>query len=138
MARPSSPRPRPFRLQDPLTPHARKASYFPRQRDAVIQESPNEELVEESLPFSTRYMNMLLQLDTISIFHNILAAASTWLLLAGFVFLPGTFTSIANSHTLQTGVGNARTTMVKAAQNLPLLGIAAVCCGVGLIGMSYL
>jgi hypothetical protein len=71
-----------------------------------------------------RRMSMLLELDAISMLHNILAGAFTWLLLAGFVSLLGNFTSIVNSHTLQTGAGKATETVIRAAQNLPLLGIA--------------
>jgi hypothetical protein len=43
---------------------------------------------------------MLLELDTISTLYSILAGVCTWLLLAGFVSLPGAFTSIANSRSL--------------------------------------
>jgi hypothetical protein len=43
---------------------------------------------------NTQYMNMLLALDGIPRLHNMLAAFFTWILLAGFVLLPGTFTSL--------------------------------------------
>jgi hypothetical protein len=76
---------------------------------------------------------MLLKLDKIPTLHNILAGAFAWLLLAGFVVIPGTFTSIVNSRTLQTGAGKAGKAVVKTVQNLPLLGVAGACC---LIGVS--
>lgn len=51
----------------------------------------------------TRYMNMLLALDTIPRLDNMLSSFFTWILLAGFVLFPGTFTSIQN---LGQNVGN--------------------------------
>ena len=45
----------------------------------------------------TRYVNMLLALDDISSLFNILSAFFTWILLAGFVLLPGTFASWKNA-----------------------------------------
>ena len=132
------PSPQPFRLENVPSPHAKNASRFLKQPEAVIHELPNKELLKERPPFSTKYMDMLLELDTISTLHNILAGAFTWLLLAGFVFLPGTFTSIVNSPTLKTGAGKAGKAVVKTVQNLPLLGVAAACCLIGASGMSWL
>ncbi|EUC60956.1 methyltransferase domain protein [Rhizoctonia solani AG-3 Rhs1AP] len=37
---------------------------------------------------NTRYMNMLLELDAVPRFHNMLASFFTWILLAGFVIFP--------------------------------------------------
>jgi len=81
---------------------------------------------------------MLLRLDKILILHNILAGAFTWLLLAGFVVILGAFTSIVNSRVLQTGARKAGKTVVRTAQNLPLLGVAAASCRISAIGMSCL
>lgn len=41
----------------------------------------------------TRYVHMLLALDDISPFFNVLASFFTWILLAGFLLFPGTFAS---------------------------------------------
>ncbi|KAH6631046.1 hypothetical protein B0J18DRAFT_476303 [Chaetomium sp. MPI-SDFR-AT-0129] len=41
----------------------------------------------------TPYMNMLLSLDRIPRLHNILVSFFVWILLAGFIILPGSFTS---------------------------------------------
>lgn len=45
----------------------------------------------------TKYVNMLLALDSIPRLHNMLASFFTWILLAGFVLFPGTFTSLQNA-----------------------------------------
>ncbi|KAF9235410.1 hypothetical protein BU15DRAFT_51405, partial [Melanogaster broomeanus] len=45
----------------------------------------------------TRYVKMLLQLEDISAHCDLFAAFSTWILLAGFVVLPGTFAAMEAS-----------------------------------------
>lgn len=88
----------------------------------------------------TRYMEMLLSLDKIPRLHNILASFFGWILLAGFIVFPGTFTSIrdlsddpelaAKSPTASAVLGHV--------QNVPLLVIAAISCGIGAAGLSWL
>lgn len=61
------------------------------------------------------------------------AAAGTWLLLAGYLVFPGTFTSLRESawiHDLE-GMGRSGVMMHRAVQNVPLLGLGAVSCAVG-------
>ncbi|KAJ7678141.1 hypothetical protein DFH06DRAFT_1316920 [Mycena polygramma] len=83
---------------------------------------------------NTRYMNMLLALDGIPRLHNLLAAFFTWILLAGFVLLPGTFTSLRG-----TSVDNENEkAVIDAVQHVPLFVIAFVCSGVGVLGMLWL
>jgi hypothetical protein len=128
--RPDSPHP--FRLQHP--PQT-------RSRMAKLRSPPSEDDIEplvEVKPLRTRYMDMLLDLDKIPKLHNILASAFTWLLLAGYVVLPGAFTSIRSSRTLADGAGKTGKVAVKAMQNPPLLAVAAVCCATGALGMGYL
>ncbi|KAK4104326.1 hypothetical protein N658DRAFT_514243 [Parathielavia hyrcaniae] len=48
---------------------------------------------DETGPPQTPYMNMLLSLDRIPRMHNILVSVFVWILLAGFVIIPGSFTS---------------------------------------------
>ena len=49
---------------------------------------------------ATKYVNMLLALDKIPIIHNILAAFFVWILLAGFILFPGTFTSLSKQQAI--------------------------------------
>ncbi|KAG9242213.1 hypothetical protein BJ878DRAFT_426434, partial [Calycina marina] len=86
----------------------------------------------------SRYMKMLLQLDEIPWWHNILASLCTWLLLAGYVILPGAFTSIRNSQVLSKEAGAAGKAVVKAAQIWPVLLVASICCAIGVSGMGWL
>lgn len=88
----------------------------------------------------TRYMEMLLALDKVPRLHNILAAFFGWLLLAGFVVFPGTFTSVqaelASSSSSSTAPPDvARALLLDRIDNPPLLVVAAVACGAGALGL---
>lgn len=100
-------------------------------------EDETEPIIQNS-PTQSRYVEMLLQLDKIPKLYNLLASAFTWLLLAGYIALPGTFTSISNSRKLADGAGTAGKLLVRAVQNVPLLVVAALCCAVGAGGMLWL
>lgn len=126
--------PHPFRLQRPPPPRVKKVKTTTTDEEAP-QEKPS---ITPNPPLQTKYIDMLLELDTVSRWHNILAGVFSWLLLAGYLVLPGTFTSIRNSRTLSEGAGNAGKVVVKAAQNLPLLWLAGFCCGVASLGMLFL
>lgn len=87
----------------------------------------------------TRYMEMLLSLDTIPRLHNIYASFFTWLALAGYVFFPGTYTSIRDlSDDPDVQAHATVSTILDHVKNIPLLVIAAICCGIGTAGMIWL
>jgi hypothetical protein len=89
----------------------------------------------------TRYMNMLLAIDQIPRFYNILAACSTWLLLAGYLVFPSTFTSLSKSDVLNTDNGEdavVKKAILKTVKNAPFLWIAGACCIIGGAGMVWL
>ena len=83
----------------------------------------------------TRYMDMLLNLDTIPRMHNIYAAFFSWILLAGFVIFPGTFTSLSKSLEPESDTAKEFLDHVK---HVPLLYVAAFCSGLGALGMLWL
>ncbi|CAE6376920.1 unnamed protein product [Rhizoctonia solani] len=87
---------------------------------------------------NTRYMNMLLELDAIPKFHNMLASFFTWILLAGFVIFPGTFTSIQQLDLDDPSRSDAERWILGQVKNTPLLVIAGLCCVIGSIGMIWL
>jgi hypothetical protein len=84
-------------------------------------------------------MNMLLDMDNIPRLHNILASFFTWILLAGFVIFPGTFTSIQQLDS-DPKVQSSQTaeTILQSVKNVPLLVVAGICCGIGAGGMCWL
>lgn len=53
----------------------------------------------------TRYVNMLLALDDIPNYWNLLASFFTWILLAGFLLFPGTFNSWREEQAEAAGAG---------------------------------
>jgi hypothetical protein len=81
-------------------------------------------------------MDMLLALDTIPRLHNILASFFTWILLAGFVIFPGTFTSLSTSDKLNAS--HTASEILHSIKHVQLLVIAGVCCGIGAAGMIWL
>ncbi|PVF92929.1 hypothetical protein CPB86DRAFT_144680 [Serendipita vermifera] len=83
---------------------------------------------------NTRYMQMLLGLDDVPRWHNLLVATFSWLLLAGFVISPGTFTPLQKIDPNSVGNGVINW-ILSSVKNLPLLVIAGVCCVVGTIGL---
>ncbi|KAM3075082.1 hypothetical protein ACMFMG_007460 [Clarireedia jacksonii] len=87
----------------------------------------------------TRYMNMLLSLDDIPRLHNIYVAFFNWILLAGFVIFPGTFTSLSTltpSPSSPTSAAEAR--ILSTIKNIKLLYIASFCCLIGTLGLCFL
>ncbi len=126
--------PHPFILQPAPPPRTQKVKVATTKEEILHQEPQ----IASNPPLKTKYIDMLLQLDEIPRLHNILAGVFGWLLLAGYLVLPGTFTSIRNSRVLEEGAGKAGKVVVKAAQNLPLLWVAGFCCGVASLGMVFL
>jgi len=65
---------------------------------------------------------------------NATAVFSSWILLAGFVLLPGTFASLK-----MIGVNvEAGREYYYFGQNTPLLCLATICCATGVAGIVYL
>ena len=86
----------------------------------------------------TRYMDMLLAMDTIPRLHNILSSFFTWILLAGFIIFPGTFTTISSLDSQAIPGNHTASTIIASVKNIPLLVIAGVCAGIGAVGMVWL
>lgn len=91
-------------------------------------------------PSQTQYVGMLLDLDTIPRMYNIFAALFAWLMLAGFVTLPGTFTSLGGSLGRQPGIADSDVAeaVLHSVGNVPLLVVGATCCGLGAAGLVWL
>jgi hypothetical protein len=84
-------------------------------------------------------MNMLLDLDTIPRMHNIYASFFTWVLLAGFVILPGTFTSLSTlTDDPSIASSNTASHILSQVKHVSLLYVGAFCAGIGALGMIWL
>lgn len=88
----------------------------------------------------SRYVSMLLKLDKIPRLHNIYASLFTWLILAGYIVFPGTFTSLRKSNAIKNTANRnqAEEVILDTAQNVPLLWLAGGCCVIGASGISWL
>jgi hypothetical protein len=75
---------------------------------------------------------MLLDLDSIPLLHSILAAASTWLLLAGFVILPTAFESLNTAK-----LSGTSETIYNSVHHVPILVLASISSSFGVIGMLF-
>lgn len=85
---------------------------------------------------NTKYMQMLLDLDSVPKWHNVVVAIAAWMLLAGFVIFPGTFASMQSINDNDTGVSSVEGWVLHHVRNLPLLVVGGVCCGVGALVMT--
>ncbi|KAK4149233.1 hypothetical protein C8A00DRAFT_47108 [Chaetomidium leptoderma] len=98
----------------------------------------------------TPYMNMLLSLDRIPRLHNILVSFFVWILLAGFVIIPGSFTSPQRKQEGETveipGVGSggsggsdgAASKLALTPANTAAVVIGFVCIVAGTFGSAWL
>ena len=81
---------------------------------------------------------MLLSQDKISRWHNICAHFFTWILLAGYLVFPATFTNLSDKISDTNGIGTKILNALGAFKNGPWLYVAATACGVGVLGMMWL
>ncbi|KAI9799603.1 MAG: hypothetical protein M1833_003918 [Piccolia ochrophora] len=93
--------------------------------------------LQRQLSVKTHYVDMLLNLDDIPKSHNILASFFTWILLAGYVIFPGTFTTLQRSGKIkeETDDNKIENAVYRTVRNAPLLWVAAICCVIGGCGM---
>jgi hypothetical protein len=86
----------------------------------------------------TRYIDMLLGLDAVKPLHNILASLFVWVLLAGYIVFPATFNSLQKPSYDDKANTRLKAQALATARNLPLLYVAAVACGIGIVGCLWL
>ncbi|EED20946.1 conserved hypothetical protein [Talaromyces stipitatus ATCC 10500] len=103
--------------------------------EAPIRRIDPPQRAATDITIRTRYMIMLLEYDRgIPFSHTCMAAVSQWTLLAGYLVVPGTFTSLQRLNEFS----GASATVVRAIQNPPLLAIACICFFAGASAMSWL
>ncbi|TEB30818.1 hypothetical protein FA13DRAFT_1595181, partial [Coprinellus micaceus] len=87
----------------------------------------------------TRYVNMLLALDHIPPINDMLAFSSCWLLLAGFVVLPGTIKkTIPDLVKDNVQDENLQKALNLVIEHVPLVAVAGAVSGIGLTGMAIM
>ncbi|EXJ80742.1 hypothetical protein A1O3_07026 [Capronia epimyces CBS 606.96] len=90
----------------------------------------------------TKYMEMLLHLDDISSTYNLLASLFTWVILAGFLVVPGTFTTFKRTQAFQDlnddDSNEVAHTIVHTVANIGLLWLSGAFCVLGGLGCLWL
>ncbi|KAE8332982.1 hypothetical protein BDV39DRAFT_166113 [Aspergillus sergii] len=83
---------------------------------------------------------MLLELDCIHWIYNFLSGFASWILLAGYLVVPGTFTTLQSSHTVKQELDTNPTkkAVLSTIQNPPLIGISCSLLVIGALTMTYL
>lgn len=89
---------------------------------------------------SHRFEHMIIETETAPFVDNMLAKIFSWLLLAGYLVFPGTFTSIRDSKALEAATNENVVSrfIYRSVQNAPLLGLAGLSCAVGATGAVWL
>jgi hypothetical protein len=85
---------------------------------------------------SDRYTKMCVDANDIPRSSNWFTGFCSWLTLAGFVFFPGTFTSLSKSQ--EVAETEAGRDLQKAIINVPLLYVAGFCCLLGASGTIWM
>ena len=99
--------------------------------------SKNEKPPVHQVPTGeTPYMVMSVQAIEAPKLDNLLAAIFSWITLAGFIVLPGTFTSLETSNRLGSSTGGKF--VQDTVKNIPILVIGVVFCVLGTIGSCFL
>ncbi|KAE8386944.1 hypothetical protein BDV23DRAFT_196094 [Aspergillus alliaceus] len=93
-----------------------------------------------NLIVDTRYESMLRELADIHWSFNFLSSFAGWILLAGYLVIPGTFTTLQRSDTMKNGLAgnNAERAILDTIQNPPLVGIACSLLAIGAGLMAFL
>ena len=124
------------------SPKMNNISTFQRADTTASQTSSTRPQLVRIPTTQTRYMEMLLHLDRIPRIHNILSSAFTWILLAGFLVVPGTFTSFKNSATFKNADADNSNeiahAIVHSIANIGLLWVSGAFCVIGALGCIFL
>jgi hypothetical protein len=130
------------RIQEPTRSPSQTGSKPQMQRGASTKfksEKPQRpDLQRRRTTARTRYIDMLLGLDHVSPFHNILASLSVWILLAGYIVFPATFNKLQKGKFDDKADSDLEQHALDTVRNVPLLYVAAFACGLGVFGCLWL
>ncbi|KAM3497462.1 hypothetical protein MY10362_009192 [Beauveria mimosiformis] len=88
--------------------------------------------------YATRYHSMVVQMEQeISLQYGVLAGVFAWLLLAGFLLSPATYTSARYVEALEKAA-LATKFSIATARNVPVIGLACAACTVATCGLGWL
>jgi hypothetical protein len=122
------------RIQEPKRTPSQATSKPNKHREKP--QRPN--LQRRGTTARTRYIDMLLGLDHVSPLHNILASLSVWILLAGYIVFPATFSKLQKGDLDAKANTSIEKHALNTVRNVPLLYVAAFACGLGALGCLWL
>lgn len=119
-----------------------------RKNPVRVRTYPNEDVVP-SMPSrpspgshinETTYVRMLREEEQMDMIFNITVSAANWALLAGYLVVPGTFTSLQSSNQVEKVLqdNKAGRTVLHTMQNPPLLAIACLLLVSGIAAFVWL
>jgi hypothetical protein len=114
------------------------AAMEPEQHPELASLPERPQVLTRMPSVQTRYVSMLLHLDDIPRLYNILAAGFTWILLAGFLVIPGTFTTFKD-HTDDSKISNTvENAIVNSISHIGLVWVSGAFCIIGAVGCCWL
>ena len=102
------------------------------------QENVSVNRIDMLRSMEIRYEKMLL--DEVPWYMNLLAEFAHWTLLAGYLVIPGTFTSLQKSDSLEKSLDKAETdkTILNTTKNPPIVAIAVFLFVLGAVLTTWL
>ncbi|KAL3484451.1 hypothetical protein BJX62DRAFT_248413 [Aspergillus germanicus] len=93
-----------------------------------------------ALTVETEYVRMLLELQNVHWMYNSTASLANWMLLAGYLVIPGTFTSLQKSDSIEDKLSqnHAEKAILETIQNPPLVAIAWSLLSIGIGTICFL
>jgi hypothetical protein len=136
---PSVTKPLPTRTPSTRTQEPKRTPSQATSKPSTTREKPQRpNLQRRGTTARTRYIDMLLGLDHVSPLHNILASLSVWILLAGYIVFPATFSKLQKGDLDAKANTSIEKHALNTVRNVPLLYVAAFACGLGVLGCLWL
>jgi hypothetical protein len=121
-----------------MAPTEKKTGVPDAELDSTISKPSRS---NTAVTVETDYVRMLLELQNIHWGYNALAGFAAWILLAGYLVIPGTFTSLQKSDTFQgkEAQDDMESVVQATVQNPPLVAIAwtFLAIGSGTMGLLF-
>mgnify|MGYP004552350037 CR=1 FL=1 len=103
----------------PSMPKPLSPTHPPRVPSQRTQNNTRPALSRRRTTARTRYVDMLLGLDEVSPLHNILASLSVWILLAGYIVFPATFTKLQDRRMEDKADTDLKATALRTVRYVP-------------------
>lgn len=101
-----------------------------------MENTDKPDTCKDASRLESTYDRMVLESNEIPFRKNLAAALCSWLMLAGFVVFPGTFSSLSRTNFL--GNSEPGRLVQSIVRNMPLLWVAGICCVLGLTGLLWI